>query len=131
MASMTATAAEAGAIPARRRNPRLASKDSLIPFPEAARRLGRSPDTLRLWHDAGHCPAVVTPGGQWSTYESFIDAVLASARPGRAGVIEETAREWFAAHTARASGGLATTAASRNYVEPTGGDPGTRGGGLP
>ena len=96
---MTVTAAEAGAIRVRRRNPRPASKDSLVPFPEAARRLGRSPDTLRLWHAAGHCPAVVSPGGQWSTYESFIDAVLASARPKRAGVIEEIARDWFAAHS--------------------------------
>jgi hypothetical protein len=31
---MTGTAVEAGAIRARRRNPRPASKDSLVPFPE-------------------------------------------------------------------------------------------------
>jgi hypothetical protein len=43
-------------------------------------------------------PAVIGPGGRWSTYESFIDAVLASARPRQAGVIEEIARDWFAAH---------------------------------
>jgi hypothetical protein len=98
MASMTMSVTEARAARAVRR-PLPASKDSLVPFPEAARRLGRSPDTLRLWHDAGHCPAVVSPGGQWSTYESFIDAVLASARPKRAGAIEEIARDWFAAHT--------------------------------
>ncbi len=115
---MTVTAAEAGAIPVRRRNPRPASKDTLIPFPEAARRLGRSPDTLRLWHDAGHCPAVVSPGGQWSTYESFIDAVLASARPRRAGVIEETARDWFAAHTAGRVAGPFTTAATSPASPP-------------
>lgn len=96
---MTVSVTEAGAIRARHRDPRPAIKDSLVPFPEAARRLGRSPDTLRLWHDAGHCPAVVSPGGQWSTYESFIDAVLASARPKRAGAIEEIARDWFAAHS--------------------------------
>jgi hypothetical protein len=43
-------------------------------------------------------PAVITPGGQWSTYESFIDAVLASARPKQAGSIEQIARDWFAAN---------------------------------
>jgi hypothetical protein len=41
-------------------------------------------------------PAVVTPGGQWSTYESFIKAVLASARPKQAGSIDQIARHWFA-----------------------------------
>src|SRR5208283_2600641 len=83
---------------------------------EAARRLGRSPDTLRLWHDDGHMPAVVTPGGQWSTYQSFIDAVLASARPKQAGQIEKIARDWFAAHASEAvalwTGPPQTTAAS-------------------
>ena len=74
----------------------LPQPDRLIPFPQAARRIGRSPDTLRNWHDEGHLPAVVSPGGQWSTYESFIAAVLASARPGEAGVIEDIARAWFA-----------------------------------
>ena len=47
-------------------------------------------------------PAVITPGGQWSTYESFIDAVLASARPKQAGSIEEIARDWFAARASEA-----------------------------
>jgi hypothetical protein len=51
-----------------------------------------------MWHDEGHMPAVITPGGQWSTYESFIAAVLASARPKRPGSIEEIARDWFATH---------------------------------
>jgi hypothetical protein len=99
MASMTVSVTEARAIRVRHRNPRLATKDSLVPFPEAAARLGRSSDTLRLWHDAGHCPAVVSPGGQWSTYESFIAAVLASARPRQAGSVEQIARDWFAAHS--------------------------------
>ena len=98
---MTVTATEAGVLRVSRRNPRQRG-DSLVPFPEAARRLGRSADTLRLWHDAGHCPAVVSPGGQWSTYESFIADVLASARPGQAGQIEQIARDWFAAHTPEA-----------------------------
>jgi len=99
---MTVTATEARTSPVRRRNPSAAHNDSLVPFAEAARRLGRSPDTLRLWHDDGHMPAVVTPGGQWSTYESFIDAVLASARPKQAGLIEQIARDWFAVHSSEA-----------------------------
>jgi len=77
-------------------------RDTLVPWAEAARRLGRSADTLRLWHDAGCFPAVVTPGGQWSAYESFIAAVLASARPKQAGSIEQIAREWFAERTPEA-----------------------------
>ena len=94
---MTVTAVDGPTSPLGRRIARTGHGDRLVPFPEAARRLGRSPDTLRLWHDDGHMPAVVTPGGQWSTYESFIDAVLASARPKQAGSIEQIARDWFAA----------------------------------
>lgn len=99
---MTITASETPAVPSRRRNPGSTRQDSLVPFPEAARRLGKSADTLRLWHDAGHCPAVVSPGGQWSTYQSFIDAVLASARPKQAGQVEAIARAWFGSHASEA-----------------------------
>jgi len=99
---MTVTATEARTSPVEHRNPRTTREDRLVPFPEAARRLGRSPDTLRLWHDDGHMPAVITPGGQWSTYESFINAVLASARPKQAGSIEQIARGWFADHNSEA-----------------------------
>lgn len=99
---MTAAAAETATLPARRRISRQPRGDKLVSWAEAARRLGRSADTLRLWHDAGYFPAVVTPGGQWSAYESFIAAVLASARPKQAGSIEQIARDWFAARTPEA-----------------------------
>jgi hypothetical protein len=88
---MTVTAVEAS----RRKHPELPAADRLVPFSEAALCLGKTPDTLRRWHDEGHLPAVIMQG-QWSTYESFITAVLASARPGQAGVIEDIARAWFA-----------------------------------
>ena len=78
-----------------REHPDLSAADRLVPFSEAALRLGKTPDTLRRWHDEGHLPAVIAQG-QWSTFESFIQAVLASARPGKAGVIEDIARAWFA-----------------------------------
>jgi hypothetical protein len=93
---MTASAAVAGTEQPRHRALTILRADRLIPFPQAARRIGRSTETLRKWHDEGHLPAVVSPGGQWSTYESFIAAVLASARPGHAGSIEDIARAWFA-----------------------------------
>ena len=94
---MTVTATEARTSGTRRGDARAPHEERLVPFPEAAGRLGRSTDTLRLWHDAGHFPTVVTPGDQWSAYESVIDAVLASARPGQAGQIKQIARDWFAA----------------------------------
>jgi predicted DNA-binding transcriptional regulator AlpA len=93
---MTVSAAIAGTGRPSRRSIMLPRPDRLIPFPQAARRLGKTSETLRRWHDEGHLPAVVSPGGQLSTYESFINAVLASARPGQAGVIEDIARDWFA-----------------------------------
>jgi hypothetical protein len=93
---MTVSAVEARTARPRRRDQSPASGDRLIPFPDAGTRLGRTADTLRNWHEEGHLPAVVSPGGQWSTYESFIEAVLASARPGQAGSIEDIARAWFA-----------------------------------
>ncbi len=96
---MTVSAVEARTARPGRRNLARACGDRLVPFSEAAPRIGKTPETLRKWHDEGHLPAVISPGGQWSTYESFINAVLASARPGHAGVIEEIARAWFADRT--------------------------------
>src|SRR5712691_4245344 len=92
---MTVSAVEARTARPRRRDPASACGDRLVPFSEAAPRIGKTPDTLRRWHDEGHLPAVVSPGGQWCTFQSFLDAVLGSARPGRPGVIEEIARAWF------------------------------------
>lgn len=97
---MTVSAAEARTARPRRRKSRRLDEDRLVPFSVASVRLGRSTDTLRQWHDDGHMPAVVSPGGQWSTYESFIVAVLASARPGRAGEVSEVGRDWFTTHIA-------------------------------
>jgi len=104
---MTVSAVEAAGRPERPvslryRVPVPRCADRLIPIGDASRLLGYSADTLRRWHDEGHMPAVITPGGQWSTYQSFIDAVLASARPKQAGSIEEIARDWFAAHAPEA-----------------------------
>lgn len=96
---MTVSAPEAAGVRPRHRNQAAPRADRLIPLSIASTRLGYSADTLRRWHEEGHVPAVIGPGGQWSTYESFVEAVLGSARPGHAGVIEEIAREWFAAHT--------------------------------
>jgi hypothetical protein len=93
---MTVSAIDARqAAPKRRTSPIALGGDRLVAFSEAAQRLGKSPDTLRRWHDEGHLPAVILLG-QWSTFESFINAVLASARPGQAGVIEHVAAAWFA-----------------------------------
>jgi hypothetical protein len=99
---MAVTAAEAVQSRSRRRKLELPSVDRLIPLAVASARLGYSVDTLQNWHDKGHMPAVIGPGGRWSTYESFVNAVLASARPRQAGVIEEIARDWFAEQTAGA-----------------------------
>jgi hypothetical protein len=91
---MAVSGAIAGTGRPSRRSMMLPRPDRLIPFPQAAR-LGKTPDTLRRWHGEGHLPAVIMQG-QWSTYESFINAILASARPGKAGIIEDIARAWFA-----------------------------------
>ena len=99
---MAATAADAVQGRSRRQSLTLPPADRLIPLAVASARLGYSVDTLQNWHDKGHMPAVIGPGRRWSTYESFVNAVLASARPRQAGNIEEIARGWFEAHAARA-----------------------------
>lgn len=81
-----------------RREDRLFRRDRLVGFGDASRTLGISRDTLRNWYDRGDVPAVVGAGGVWSTYQSWVDMVMASARPGRAGSVCEITRQWFALH---------------------------------
>jgi hypothetical protein len=76
--------------------------ECLVPFATAGRRLGRSVWSLRRLYHKGFLPAV-TISARWFTYESFIDAVLASARPGQAGVIEDVASAWFAERAAESA----------------------------
>ena len=52
-------------------------------------------------HAKGNLPAVIA-NSRWFVPESFVAMVLGSPRPGRAGVIEEVAADWFAAHTPEA-----------------------------
>lgn len=75
--------------------------ESLVPIADASRRLGRSVWTLKRRYAEGHLPAVID-GNRWLVPESFINAVVATARPKRAGAIEQAAREWFAAHAPEA-----------------------------
>jgi len=78
------------------------SGESLVPIADASRRLGRSVWTLKRRHAEGNLPAVID-GGRWLVPESFINAVVASARPKQAGAIEQVARDWFAAHAPEAA----------------------------
>jgi hypothetical protein len=75
--------------------------DSLLPIADASERLQISPWALKRMHKAGNLPAVIA-NSRWFVPESFVAMVLGSPRPGRAGVIEEVAAEWFAVHTSEA-----------------------------
>jgi hypothetical protein len=77
--------------------PRVGRRDALVPWPRAARVLGRTTDTLDNWFadPAIRMPAVQQPGGK-ATYASWLDAVLASARPGVAGDMAKASRRWWA-----------------------------------
>ena len=74
------------------------STDGLTPIAVAAKRLGRSPWTLKRWYRKGILPAVIMER-RWYVPESFLAMVGTSPRPGRAGILEEIAAAWFAAHT--------------------------------
>lgn len=80
------------------REDRLPRRDQLVSFGTASRTLGISRDTLRNWYDRGDVPAIVGGGGAWSTYQSWVDAVMGSARPGAAGDVRAVTRTWFAIH---------------------------------
>ena len=75
--------------------------DELLPIADASDRLKISPWTLKRMHARGNLPAVIA-NSRWFVPESFVAMVLGSPRPGRAGVIEEVAADWFAAHTPEA-----------------------------
>jgi hypothetical protein len=77
------------------------NSDSLLPISDASERLKLSPWALKRMHKAGNLPAVIA-NKRWFVPESFVAMVLGSPRPGRAGVIEEVAAEWFAAHASEA-----------------------------
>jgi hypothetical protein len=72
-------------------------RERLMSLGAAARRLGRDPSTLRGWvQDHPEIPSVATPGGHVSLYDSWVTAVLASARPGKQGDMTEVSRLWWA-----------------------------------
>jgi hypothetical protein len=72
-------------------------RDRFVRWSRAADVLNVSEDALSDWYDAGLVPQFRTPGLKF-TYQSWLDAVMAAARPGKAGDIREVAREWWKAH---------------------------------
>jgi hypothetical protein len=77
---------------------RVLRPECLVSWGAAAVILGRSRKTLTNWADEINVPTVRTPGGHLSTYRSWLDAVLASARPGLAGDIAAVTDNWWAVH---------------------------------
>jgi 2-keto-3-deoxy-6-phosphogluconate aldolase len=86
--------------------PMVSRKDRLVRWRRAAAVLGVSDDSLSAWYEAGHVPAVQTPGLLF-TYQSWLDAVLNGARPGKAADIAEIGRQWFEDHVPQALEGVA------------------------
>jgi hypothetical protein len=78
-------------------SPRAFRGDELIPWSVAARRVGRTSDTLKGWHERYAVPALIDPGGDWLGYQSWVDAVLCSVRPGVKVNIREVTRQWWLA----------------------------------
>jgi hypothetical protein len=76
-------------------NPRALRGDVLIPLSAAARRVGRTSETLKAWAGRHGIPVVLDPAGDWMTYQSWVDAVLASARPGQAGSVTDVTSAWW------------------------------------
>lgn len=90
--------------------PCVGKRDWLVRWSTAAQTLGRSEKTLDGWFEAGNVPAVRTPGGQLSTYASWLTAVMLSARRGRAGDIKEVTDAWWTQHEVLRAGWLAALA---------------------
>jgi hypothetical protein len=65
-------------------------------LPAAAKRLGWSADSVRDWVRETDIPVVKTPGGHLSLYDSWVTAVLGSARPGTPGDMNEVTSQWWA-----------------------------------
>jgi hypothetical protein len=80
--------------------PSVGRRDWLVSWSVAADTLGRTTKTLTEWYEAGHVPAVRSPGGQLSAHASWLADVMASAKPGEAGDIPEVTRDWWARHEA-------------------------------
>jgi hypothetical protein len=78
-------------------SPRMFRGDCLVPLSVVASKVGRTSETLKAWHKRYKVPAVIDPGGEWLGYQSWIDEVLGSAKPGVAGNIAEVTRQWWAA----------------------------------
>lgn len=77
---------------------RVLRPERLVSWSRAAAALGRDPKTLSNWCDEIDVPVVRTPGGHLSTYVSWVNDVLMSARPGQAGDIADVTSRWWLAH---------------------------------
>jgi hypothetical protein len=69
-----------------------------VPLARAAKRLGVSEDSITNWFEAGAVPVVRTPGRTRYTYDSWLTAVLTSARPGEYGDMAAVAEAWWDEH---------------------------------
>lgn len=72
------------------------ARERLMPLSAAARRLGWSADVMRDWIRDSDIPVVRSPGNHLSLYDSWVSAVLGSAKPGRHGDMVEATRQWWA-----------------------------------
>lgn len=72
------------------------ARERLVTLSAAAKRLGWDASTVRDWVRDTGIPNVRTPGGHLSLYDSWVTAVLASARPGQPGDMDQVTRQWWA-----------------------------------
>jgi hypothetical protein len=71
----------------------------LIPIADAADAFSSSVATLKRLYFK-ECLPVVRIGRRWLVPEDFYDAVISAIGPGRAAVVEDIGREWFAVREA-------------------------------